>query len=115
MRLDTRLGLRNAHTEATRVARANACSSVRNAVSFAVMNKLMSTVVRTQLQPNVDVGNKDNGRIVVKYRERVDGNAVKVLPENGDTLSYITLLLLRLGMHVILHSCLRIIVWTGRH
>ena len=88
-RLDTRLGLRNAHAEATTVARANACSSVRNAVSFAVMNKLVSTVVPPQLQLNVDgtqfrVGSKDNGRIVVKYRERVDGKALKVLPENGD-------------------------------
>ena len=103
-RFDTRLDLRNAHAEAITVARANACSSVRNAVSFAVMNMLMSTVVPPQLQLNVDgtqfcVGSKDNGRIVVK-----------MTTEDSDTLSNITLLLLRLGLHLILYSCLRIIL-----
>ena len=38
----------------------------------------MSTIVPPQLQRKVDgtqfrVGNKENGRTVVKYRERVDG------------------------------------------
>ena len=87
------------------------------------MNKLMSTVVPPQLKLNVDgtqfcVGSKDNGRIVVKYRERVDGKALKVLPENGDgglrySMKYYALKYL--GLYVILYSCLRIIVWTGRH
>ena len=57
--------------------------------SFAVMNKLMSTAMPPQFQLNVDgtqfcVGRKENGRIEVKYRERVDGKALKVLHENGD-------------------------------
>ena len=88
-RLDKKLGIRDARAEATTVARANACASVRNAVSFAVMNKLMSTVVPPQLQLNVDgsqfcVGSDDNGRVVVKYSERVKDKSLKVLPEDGD-------------------------------
>ena len=122
-RLDTKLGLRNAHAETTTVARANACLSIRNTVSFAVMNKLMSTVVPPQLQLNVDstqccVGSKDNGRIVVKYSERVERKALTVLLENGDgglrySIKYYALIA-AFGF-----ACdpifLRIIVWTGRH
>ena len=53
------------------------------------MNKLMTTVVPPQLQLNVDstqfcVGSKENGRVVVKYKKRVEGKALNVLPENGD-------------------------------
>ena len=46
-RVDTKFGLKDADAEATTVARANACS-------FAVMIRLMSTVVPSQLQLNVD-------------------------------------------------------------
>ena len=82
--LDTRLDLRNAHAVATTVAWANSCSSVRNAVFFAVMDKLMSTVVPPQLQLNVDctqfcVGSMENGRIVVKYKEKIDVKALQHL------------------------------------
>lgn len=44
-RVDAKLGIKYSNAEATTVARANACASVRNAVFLAAMNNLMSTVV----------------------------------------------------------------------
>ena len=88
-RIDKKLGIREARAEATTHVRANACASVRNTVSFAVMHKLMSTVVPPQLQLNVDssqfcVGSDENGRAVVNYSERVKDKPLKALPEDGD-------------------------------
>ena len=85
-RQDSKLGIKNGHAEATTIAGAHACASVRNAVSFAAMNSLMSTVAPPQLHLNVDgtqfcVGSDDNGRIVVKYKERVGDTPIKALPE----------------------------------
>ena len=62
----------------------------QNAVSFAAMNSLMSTVVPLQLQLNIDgshfcAGSDDNGQVVVKYRERDTSKPLKlkVYPESG--------------------------------
>jgi hypothetical protein len=88
-RLDEVLLIKEANGEATTDARALATSSVRNAVAFAAMNELVVPLCTPVLILNVDatqftVGADDNGKILVKYFERVPGKPLKVLPRKGD-------------------------------
>lgn len=81
--------------EETTDARAAAVSDKRNAYSFAVMNKICTSISVPQLICNADstqfiVGSNSNGKISVGFTERKDGKPLKVLPQkrNRQGLGY---------------------------
>lgn len=87
-RLEDSLGINDGNAEITTNARAEACSSVRNAVSFAVMNAVMVPKTHAALMLNPDgttmtVGIDPSGMVKVVY-QGPRPKAMKVLPMPGE-------------------------------
>jgi hypothetical protein len=85
-RIEAEGGVKTGVAEETTNARAAGVADQRSTMSFVILNKVMSKVTPIPLLMNVDgtqytVGNTDEGKCKVKYRDLEKNVSLKVLPQ----------------------------------